>query len=343
MKVRIFPALIIMALTVALTGCNHKELCYRHPHNSKITVKYDWSEAPDANPAGMCVFFYSTENAGEYYRFDFSNTHGGEIELPAGKYVLVTYNNDTEAVRFSSTNVFDLHTAYTRDGDLLEPLYGNGVTSNTKTDNSERVVITPDGLWGCHAVDVTITQHGITYTIEHHHGYRSGDAEVVTDDSGNQTITLFPHDMLCHYSYEVRNVENTEHVSRISASLSGMSGTMKMSDETLGSESVTLPVNGQTDPSNKKITGKFLTFGNYSTDGTVQHKMEFFVVMDDGSKYRIGNSDNLNVTTQVDNAPDPRHVHIIIDNLKLPIPNISDEGWLPTVDDWGVHEEDLKI
>lgn len=323
-----------MALT---TGCHHKDLCYDHTHTTKLKVVYDWSEAPDASPAGMRAFFYSVDEPGRYHQFDFPGAKGGEIELPAGNYVLITYNNDTEVVNFANPNSFDSHLAQTRVGDILEPMYGNGVTSTARADNEERVMITPDALWGCSVTQINITQHGVSYVHEHW-GSR---AETYTEN-GDQIITLYPHDMLCHYTYEVRNVKNAEHISRISGALSGMAGSMNLSTEQLDSEPVTLPVEGNVNTASKTITGSFLTFG-HNPDNNALHKMSFYVVMDDGSKYSFKTAGNLDVTTQVDNAPDRRHVHIIIDGLDIPEPIAGDSGFNPWVDDWGVIEEDINV
>lgn len=336
----VFVAAGIVAVSIATTSCDHKDLCYGHEHMTKLRVLYDWSDAPEANPAGMCVFFYSVDN-GNYYRFDFSNTVGGEIELPQGEYRVITYNNDTELVRFSASNDYDAHTAYTRTADLLEPLYGNGVKSTAKTENGEAVVMTPDDLWGCHVEEVVVLEHGVHYTFTRYDDSR-GDAANKPDSVDYQTILLYPHDMLCHYSYEVRNVENVEKVNRVSASISGMSGTMKMSDESLDTKPITLPVEGHAEAAARKITGRFLTFGQNASISNL-HKMTFYVVMNDGSKYVVKDAPNLDVTEQVDTAPDRRHVHIIIDGLKLPDSQTGDSGWIPTVDDWGEHDEDLKI
>lgn len=338
---RIAGTLLTLGALALLASCNHKDLCYERINTVKLRVAYDWREAPDATPRGMCVFFYSQENPGDYYRFDFSNTTGGEVEIPAGRYQVITYNNDTEAVRFSATNLFAGHTATTRTGDLLEPLYGNGVTSTAQTDNGEPVMITPDGLWGCHAVDVTVSPHGVTYTIINYDDTRAG-ATSTTDPAGNQTITLFPHDMLCHYSYEVRRVDNADKISQVSGALSGMAGSMTLSDEALDPTPVTLPVPGAADSGKKQITGSFLTFGHNAANGA-RHKMSFYVVMADGSKYVVKDADYLDVTPQVDNAPDRRHVHIIIDRLQLPDPDDPGQGWQPSVDDWGVINEDIPI
>lgn len=340
MREQIIKISMSLIAVIMLVSCNHKDLCYEHEHRSRVIVKYDWREAPEASPSGMCVFFYSLDDPNEYYRFDFDNIIGGEIEIPTGRYELITYNNDTELVRFSGSNVFESHMAYTRTGDILEPLYGNGISSSTETDNGEGVVITPDSLWGCHTGEVVVTQHSVTYTYSSYDDTRADNQ--TENESDDQVITLYPHDMLCHYSYEVRNVENVEYISKISASLSGMSGSMTLADEKLDTAPVTLPLNATVDAKTKEITGKFLTFGHNAPSGT-KHKMTFYVVMTDGSKYVVKDLPNLDVTSQVDDAPDRRHVHIIIDGLKLPHPGVEDNGWLPTVDDWGVINEDIKV
>lgn len=333
-------ALGIAICSFFLTSCDHKDLCYEQKHTTRIKVEYDWSNAPEASPAGMCVFFYSKDREGEYHRFDFKGTEGGYVELPAGKYTLISYNNDTEAVQFSSTGSYTGHTAFTRTGDILEPMYGNGVTSSATEANDERVVITPDGLWGCASDEVEIFEHGDSYTIG-----KYGDCDEctrATDENGDQIVTLYPADKLCHYSYEVRNVKNIRHISRISGAISGMSGAMNLATDSLDTERVTLPVPGQTDTASDKVTGSFLTFGHHGT-GEAAHRMTFFVVMDDGGKYSFKDSPNLDVTLQVDTAADRRHVHIIIDGLDIPSPMTGDGEFHPSVDDWGVIDEDIRI
>ena len=45
----------------------------------------------------------------------------------------------------------------------------------------------------------------------------------------------------------------------------------------------------------------------------------------------------------VDNAPDQRHVHIIIDGLDLPEPIENGSGFDPSVDDWEVVEGEIIL
>lgn len=102
----------VMLCTLAIlifSSCEHKELCYDHPHMATVWVEFDWMDDPDANPEGMCVYFYPMDGKGSMRRFDFKGMMGGHIELAMGKYRVLCYNNDTEAVLFGGTNRFETH------------------------------------------------------------------------------------------------------------------------------------------------------------------------------------------------------------------------------------------
>ena len=44
-------------LAMILFSCEHKELCFHHPHMVTLRVDFDWKNAPQADPEGMCVYF----------------------------------------------------------------------------------------------------------------------------------------------------------------------------------------------------------------------------------------------------------------------------------------------
>lgn len=318
-SIRLISLIALIAMGV-LTSCNHKEFCYDHPHGVKLQLVYDWRDAPDANPAGMCVFFYplDTETTTPI-RMDFSNSKGGEIELKPGTYLVLTYNNDTEAVQFGGDQAFDTHFGYTRTGHILEPLYGNALSTANGNGNflDEPVVITPDELWGCSETNVVVT--GVE----------------------NQTITLYPHDMLCHYSYEVRNVPNLNKVAKMSGALTGMAPALYLAEEYLDDEPVTLPVEAWAD-GETTIRGEFLTFGQ-NEELQDPHRMAFYVEMIDGTRYSFTTASNLDVTDQVHSAPNRRRVHLIIDGLPIPTPMEGGSGLAPEVEDWQEELEDIQL
>lgn len=327
--------LLISVLTLLLATCEHKELCYHHPHVTTIRVAFDWREAPKADPEGMCVFFYPLEEEAAPSRYDFTGTTGGQIDIPVGKYRVLCYNNDTEAVLFRGIESLDTHEAFTRDGGLFEPIYGSGAEAAPQASGTEeeRVVITPDALWGCVATDVEITETGISYICVPESEKDEWMGRPVVSDE--QVITLYPHRLLCLYTYEIRHVEGLKYVAQMSASLSGMSPALPLATEEPDAEPTTLPFEARHD-GEATITGGFLTFGQPAANATA-HKLALYVWLADGTKWLY----TFDVTGQVDQAPNPKRVHIIIDKLTLPEPIGDDSGFHPDVDDWIEEEHDI--
>lgn len=333
-KVLTFPLLSVIAfLIIMLSSCDHKELCYEHPHTATLRLAFDWRNAPDANPDGMHVCFYSADG-GKNYMFNFDR-NGGVIEnIESGRYQLLCYNN-TSGVQSANTHSFGTHELFTRDGNLFEPVLGPG---NASVAGDERVVICPDKMWGCTATDIVIDDLGVSYVHSSVPDFPTGDFT----SSQKHIITLFPHELTCTYTYEIRNVSNLKHATGMCASLSGMAGSLLMSDESLGQEAVSLPFEAH--PGDKlSIVGRFYTFGHHP-DSPSPHRMALYVWMDDGRKFVYGLSDDrFDVTGQVLSAPNRRRVHIIIDGLDLPTPIENGSGFNPDVDDWDIIEEDIVM
>lgn len=335
-------------LAVVLVGCEHKDLCYHHPHQVKLRVVFDWVDAPDANPSGMTVYFYPQDvkegESTEPYRFNFLGTEGGEIELPQGHYKAITYNNDSELINFYSTNQFETHYATTRRGSMFEPIYGNGSKASApraKGSEEEDITITPDMLWGCTATDIYVTTTGTSYICVPEKNKDDYISEPVF--SKDQIITFYPHEMVCHYSYEIRNVTNMQYIQQMSASLSGMSPLVYFKDDELGLECVTHPLEAHKDEVNNSIVGSFLVFG-HNEQNVAPHRMLLYVWLTNGQKVYFGSTNSkFDVTEQIHQAPDKRHVHLIIDGLDIPKPLGDEPGFDPSVDDWQDEDHDIEI
>ncbi len=322
---------------ILLCACEHKELCELHPHIKTVRVEFDWQDVPEANPDGMCVFFYPIDGS-KPERFDFSGKSGGEINILVGEYKVICYNNDTEAVSFRNTEQFDKHEAFTREGNLFESVTGNASQHTPRTQGTEEqaVVISPDMMWGCIAEEVTVTDTGVRYVC-------SSESNSIVKESDEHVIVLYPHEQVCTYTYEVRNIKYLNHVEQVCGSISGMAGSMFLATEDLAEKSVTIPFESLSDRVSA-ITGKFYTFGHNMTNDQPHH-MTFYVWMDDGKKYAYGidAGEKYNVTEQVNNAPDRRHVHIIIDGLDLPQPMEDGSGFDISVDGWEIIEEEIVL
>ena len=336
MNVRHTRLLVVAALAAIIAACTHKELCFHHDHLVTLRLEFDWRDAPEANPAGMGVYFYP-QPAGDPIVFHFDNTVGGEITLPAGEYVALTYNNDAPSINALNMHRHDLHELFTREGGLFEPLgdYNSRRHNNApraEQAEDERVIICPDEMWGCPAFDIKITEQGITYVCNPFDpdGEEPSDSSTVTD----QLITLYPHELTCIYTYEIRHVKNIDQIARMSASLSGMAPTLRLIDEELGRECVTHPFEAVSKPEESKIVGRFITFGHHE-ENPQAHKMMLYVWTKDGKAYSFGTkSERFDLTQQVHDAPNRRRVHLIIDSLDVPAPLPPEAGVVPDIDEW---------
>lgn len=339
MKRGIFYLLTAVAMTLILSSCDHKDLCFEHPHKVTLRIAFDWRDAPDADATSMHVCFYPADGKGKSYIFNLGRDGDELHDIEVGRYHLLCYNN-TSVVQSGNTHAFDAHELFTRDGDLLEPALGNGGTRAPRVAGTEdqSVVICPDRMWGNTATDIVIDNLGVSYV---HSTEAPGEPSGNLVTSREYVITLFPHELTCTYTYEIRNVKNLKHATDMCASLSGMAGSLRVSSEEPGRKPVTLPFAAKSDKVST-ITGTFHTFGHHE-DNAAPHRMALYVWMDDGKKYAYGLSgdDRFDVTSQVHGAPDRRRVHLVIDGLDLPTPIENGSGFNPSVDDWDVVEEDI--
>lgn len=342
------PCLFAFLCLFGLTACDHKELCYHHEHYKTLRLEFDWRDAPEASPAGMSVFFYPEDSSQPVVRFNFNNIVGGEIEVPVGRYKILTYNSDLSSSLIDNEDYSELHRAFTREADLLEPL---GVRSRAdvlarlraEDTEEERIVLCPDEMWGCNAIDVEVTEHGVSYICipVSEKDEWIGKPPVYSE----QVITLYPHELTCIYTYEIRNVENVDQVYQCSASISGMSPELALFNEELHRDPVTLPVEGWVDSETRNIVGRFITFGHHE-ENEQPHKMMLYVVTKDGSAIYFGKGESrFDVTDQVHSAPNKRRVHLIIDGVNIPAGEIEEPagGLGADVDDWIIVNKDIEL
>ena len=86
-------------------ACEHKELCYSHPHFVSVRVTFDWSQIYNhEKPSGMRVIFFPKDEKGESWTFDFPDGKDRVIEIPENDYQVVSFNYDTEALRGEIVN-----------------------------------------------------------------------------------------------------------------------------------------------------------------------------------------------------------------------------------------------
>lgn len=306
-----FTAVIVAA--TGLASCTHKELCDTHPHTTSINVVFDWRNAPGAAPETMSVYLFP-ENGGGPLRYEFVNIAGGTIEVPAGRYRGLCLNSDTENLVYRGSDSWNTFEIYSPATELLRSL---GVRSDTapRADGTEHEEVVMEAE--------TVYTDRVT-GIEIEMGVR-------------QTITFYPAVSVCSYTYEILNAENLKYVNGMSGSISGMAGGMFIGGNTLTEAGCIIPFEAAIGlPST--ITGGFLTFG-YNPGASYSHQLVIYAILSDNSKWYY----TYDVTDQVRNAPDPFHVHIVLDGLPLPKPLENGSGFNPDVDEWGNVEENIEM
>lgn len=309
--------LSIVALA-ALTSCNHKDLCFDHTHTQNVKVVFDWRNAPDAAPQSMELHLYDA-STNESARFSFSGRDGGPIHIQGGKYNGLCLNNDnTDWAQFRNISDIETFEIYTMDAPTLQAygLLSRAVPRAEGTEN-ERMAATPQMVW-CDrqdAIDIPI-------------------------DATDKTITLYPEEAVCHYTVDIDSIQNMDYLSgsSLDATLSGMAEGYLQGQKSATDTKVTMPFELLADSDKGNLHAEFLTFGESPVTKN-PHMLTVYMILSDGSKWYY----TFDVSQQIYNAPDPRHVHIIIHGLKLPKPMSASGGLKPDVNDWNTDYVDITM
>lgn len=305
----------LMAALIAgmLSSCEHKELCHPSPPTAEVRVLFDWSGAPEARVEGMSVYLFP-EGGGEPLRYDFAGMEGGTAKVPWGDYKAIYMNNDTETILFRNTGQYESFEIYTRPTSLAEMLSSRSEPRGANPENAP-VSLAPEAVWG---------------------GSREG-IRLARNEAETHEIVLPVFPRVCSYSFEVLNVENLKYVQEAGASLSGLSGSLRMGGEEPSQVRSVVPF-----PAGKEgessIRGRTLAFG-LSANADTSRVLTLYLTFADGSRHYY----RFDVGGQVNKAPDRRNVHIVIDGLSLPKPIVNGGGFHPEVDEWETVETDIPM
>lgn len=303
------------ALLLSASGCHHKNLEPYEPAGD-LEVVFDWRYAPDATPSSMAFTMYP-ESDEEPVAYMFDNRTGGSIRAAAGDYRALCLNSDiSDWARLRNRESIETFEVLTPDADLLKAQsLESSSLPRARGAESERIASTPGMLWGSASDLISVDPFG-----------------------GHQVITMYPRERVCHYTVDVINVENSSSVrgAALDATLSGMAegylhGLGKATDTPVTmSFMLTLADN------DRDLHSEFLTFGECPTT-KADHILSIYASLSDGSKTHF----TVDVSTQVSQAEDPTHVHIIVRGLKLP--KVQQGGFNPNVKDWEHVEIDLDM
>lgn len=277
---KIFLSLI--AAILCLSSCEHKDLCYTHPHDAFIRVDFCWDSVPETDrPEGMRVYFYKTLINNHPLMFDFPDGKGDFVSVTQDFYNLLCFNYDATDISFTNTNDFWNMTAE---------------TALSYSPDGKPAKLTPSLLFGHFLADV--------------------DLKDIPEDS-TRTVTFTPKRLVCRYSYEVRGINGTQNISDIRATLSGMSDALIIADDKLpDGRNESLIFRGSVKDQN--IVGAFYTFGYCKADN-VKQIFTLYIKNRQGKLFTIQQdvTDQVHAVPVIGHLAD---VHLII-NVDLDIPN----------------------
>ncbi|RRD92886.1 DUF5119 domain-containing protein [Bacteroides heparinolyticus] len=310
-RVRALAASALAACT--LVSCGHRELYYPSSPTAEVVVRFDWSAAPGAEAEGMCAWFFP-EDGGKAVRCDFTDPSGGTARIPWGSYRVAYMNNDTETVQVRGEDSYGTLELYTRQGSLLEAVNAHGSPPGANP-GGEPVVAAPEAVWGGSLEDVLL--------------------ERGEDEKAPRSVVLPVRPQTCGLSLEVAEVENLKYVLGVGASLSGLSGSLLLGSGATSAVRSTVPFAAESDGVSKVTAG--MRFFGLSSGADTGRTLTLYFILADGSRHYY----RFDVADRVNNAPDKRHIRIVIDRLSLPKPIVNGGGFHPQVDGWEEEEHTL--
>lgn len=302
-------------------GCSEKNLNDGAPTTiaDHVEVIFDWSKVAEPHASTMVLYLYSDEH--EVMDHWFNNRNGGVIRSYGGKHTAVCHSNDDPYVH-RLRNQHD-HGEIEIFTNSVAQLVGQGISTRdiprAEGTENEPLRVTPSMIYATQNSDINFRVSSLP-----------------------QTLILYPEELLCRYSVEFVDVENLKNSTlQIDGTISSLAGGYFPGRMTTSSEAVTQSFTLTPDVEKRSLRADFLTFG-VPTGGDRPHKISLYIAF----KNRTGNFYTFDVSDQINNAPDPRNVNIVIRGLKLPdIPdNINpDTGVTIEVDSWETFNFDLKV
>lgn len=254
-------------LTTGLSSCEYKDLDDGSELNA-VTINFDMESKIDSVPGSMRVAFYPVDalakanmNKG-YTFFDLPQSiWPTTVQLPAGIYDVVAWNNDTEHVL---TNKYGSQVTL----HATTPPYNSRGTFDTPTIldslyNGQRVLDYPDYM-----VHATSTEEEILYGAK------------------NQVISLTPDSMVVTVEFKVHGIGGLSWVKQARGAVNNVAGKRFMAYPNRTEDAVAVMFDCQYNDQDSLLYGKFYVFGIEPTElNDLTHKIVFFFWMDAGKIY----------------------------------------------------------
>ncbi len=340
---RIFIYMMYVCLFMVATSCEHKELCYHHPHTAKVSFMSDWSKFEKETPTGMTVMVYP-QQGGEAIKHLTHDIGNATLDLPVGIYHSFIFNQSES--EYGSVSFRGMESYETAE------VYTNSTKSSwykTRAEN-ERVVTAPEWIGTSRHEGAEVTQEMVDATGE--------DILARTQQRNALGIVIAEHTpQNIIYTVTVTvHIKGFHNLRSARASLDGLAegyyfGSGKYSENTVTQlienwEKTT----DKDDPTKGTMTAAITCFGlpegHTATPEENQFSISILLVdnktvmdytFDVGDRFVNDNSADVNVSLSLELELE----------IEEPLPDVKPEGgsssgFDATVDDWG-DEENVEI
>lgn len=292
-------AVAIITLAVVAAACEHKPLCWHHPHTTTLKVDFAWWDAPEGEKevTSMALYVYPKDGS-QTKRIVFPGAAGGIIQLMNGDYDFVCLNADTETLIYNGTGAHGTFTVKTADDYILSGMNGRVGDFEEEDDNMKRAEGTYD--------------ERVSRQAENAYGHGITDFNVHGEPGVTQVVTLYPNNLTIHYHIIIENVGCLETITKVSGTLSGLAGEVRVHDaERVGSHNIVPFALVPTDETT--LEGHFIGFGHCPEANEKFHKLAVYAVNED-EDHRFFEWE---VTEQVHEQDGEVYVTIIVSDMDV--------------------------
>ena len=110
---KISSLILTLSVIIAANSCDHKDLCFYHPHVAPVRVNVDWSLFTMEEPTGMTAYAYPLhEDNVDIYRFITHQIDYITLDLEAGSFHTLVFNqSESEYGTLEFRDLEDYNTA----------------------------------------------------------------------------------------------------------------------------------------------------------------------------------------------------------------------------------------
>lgn len=202
----ILYALSSMALLVLALSCEHKDLCYYHPHVAPVKVKVNWEEAGNKTIEGMTAYLFAKQDDNQEINTTVTTNLVNEIafDLLEGKYDVAVFNgtpDEYSTLRFS--NLTDYNDAAVEVTEIKVPEW---YTKYNVKASDKYIAYQPEWIARGYSNDIAVTKEMVELAEEEYinNGFKLSARTVTLVDE------VIPDSLTCtlHAKVELIGMEN---------------------------------------------------------------------------------------------------------------------------------------